>query len=1161
MALTLRFQQSSAFQQTLAKINAGESVVWDGAVGSSSVLLGASVLEATKRPLLALVTHVGQVERVASDFSFFTDAPVYAYPALNPQAFENNKEVYLAEDADFGARLRVLKALDKACAPDSNDESKRFIVVASLLAVMQPVPSESQVSAETVSLKVGDYYDRDELIHWLAEGGLQATSAVEFPGEYSARGDILDVYAIDWKIPYRIEFFGDTIESIRSFNVVDQRKMEAVDSLEISRIETHGKADARFVDRLPKDSVVLMNDTSLLIAETKRMLAVRDGQNKAEEPAVEDVVNALYTRPTVHSVTVASGTEYGNLVIRDAFSSVERLQGNLSQIERAFNETLVDETVALACPSEADVRRLRETFQTTKLGRENRIEYKVGSLLAGFEWREGKVCFISSDQLFGRAVTRRVRSSERSARNKTVDSFLELNPGELVVHVDHGLARFRGIETQKDGDLYLDKLKLEFYGGKYVYVPIANIGKIQRYVGPKSRGIKLSHYGGSKWKKQRMDAFVSILQNAQQLIDLQAKRQATVGTEFPEDGPWQKGFEALFPFSETEDQKTVIEAIKKDMESPRPMDRLLCGDVGFGKTEVALRAAFKAVEAGYQVAFLSPTTVLAEQHYRTFCDRASSFPINIATLSRFSTKKEQKATIEKLETGEVDVVIGTHRILQKDVRFNKLGLVVIDEEQKFGVEDKERLKRFRETVDVLTLTATPIPRTLHYALLGIRDISNLTTPPAERLPVETRVLQYDPEVVSRAVLRELNRGGQVFFLHNRVSDIESVAAGLRELIPSARIRVGHAQMDALELESIMRDFVLKKFDMLVCTTIIESGIDIPNANTMFVDQADKFGLAELHQLRGRVGREKKQAYCYLMLEPHKVLTPDAVKRLQALKEYDKLGAGYQIAMKDLEIRGAGNILGVEQSGHLEAIGYELYCELLEAAVCTLKKEPQKVLIDVDVNMPCSAILPKEYISEDRSRMDFYRRFNRVKSFEDISDLRDELMDRFGPLPQEAENLVFYAQIKLASHKCRVKRVKLIEFQDLHGFVPKLELCFVAQDRMFLMQSLLERRHISMRFLEGARGGFSAFINLPRDLFDANGKARASELLKYVFDVLNTYEDEDVINRYRTQAERPQKSESEETAKQPEKNKNVKRGADSPLGAKMRELKKSRNKQG
>ncbi|MCA9181855.1 MAG: transcription-repair coupling factor, partial [Planctomycetales bacterium] len=557
-----------------------------------------------------------------------------------------------------------------------------------------------------------------------------------------------------------------------------------------------------------------------------------------------------------------------------------------------------------------------------------------------------------------------------------------------------------------------EHLVIEFDGGTKLFVPSSKIEWIQRYVGGTKSRPKLAKIGGLSWAKQKKAAESAVQDMAVELLELQARRRSQPGIAFAADSIWQSQFDASFSYVETPDQLTAIEAVKQDMTITRPMDRLICGDVGFGKTEVAMRAAFKAIDSGYQVAVLVPTTVLAEQHYKTFRERMAEFPFDIEKLSRFATPAQQRETVKGIGSGRVDIVIGTHRIASKDLKFYNLGLLIIDEEQRFGVEMKERLKHIRTNVDVLTLSATPIPRTLHMSLVGVRDISNLETPPEDRLSVETRTIRFDENLIRNAILRELNRGGQIYFVHNRVNDIEEVAAKLQRIVPEASLVIGHGQMHEGKLEQVMIDFIDHKYDILLATTIIESGLDIPNANTIFIDDANRYGLAELHQLRGRVGRYKHQAYCYLLVDRHRHLSPDASRRLHAIEEYSQIGAGFGIAMRDLEIRGAGNLLGTQQSGHIAAIGYELYCQLLGNAVRELTHQPPKLTVDVEIDIPVKAFLPPEYVPELRHRIDIYRRLSRISDVRELDDVRDELEDRFGRIPAPVTMLLQVAELKI-----------------------------------------------------------------------------------------------------------------------------------------------------
>jgi transcription-repair coupling factor (superfamily II helicase) len=612
----------------------------------------------------------------------------------------------------------------------------------------------------------------------------------------------------------------------------------------------------------------------------------------------------------------------------------------------------------------------------------------------------------------------------RRRQARAIDSFLELREGDLVVHVAHGIGRYRGLRLLEKDDRAEEHLELEYHGGTKIYVPSAKIELVQKYVGGKGAKVSLAHIGGKAWVRQKEAAQRAVTDLAAEMIELQAARDARPGIAFPPDTEWQREFDAAFPYQETPDQLTSIDDIKRDMQAGRPMDRLLCGDVGFGKTELAIRAAFKAIDAGYQVAVLVPTTVLAEQHRRTFSARMAEFPFEIAAISRFCTAKEQREIIQRTAEGQIDILIGTHRMASSDVQFANLGLLVIDEEQRFGVEIKERLKALRTTVDVLTMTATPIPRTLHMSLLGVRAISNLETPPADRLAVETRVTRFSDQLVRHAVMRELNRGGQIYFVHNRINDIRGVAARLADIAPEAQIDIGHGQMPEHELEDVMLRFVRGETDILLSTTIVESGLDIPNANTIFIDDADRYGLADLHQLRGRVGRYKHRAYCYLLVDENRHLSPEAARRLRAIEEFSQMGAGFALAMRDLEIRGAGNILGTQQSGHIATVGYEMYCTLLERAVRQLKQLPPRELLDVNIDLPGEAYLPRGYVPDMRAKIDLYRRLARLTTEAAVDDFASELGDRFGPLPEVVHHLLELARLRIWAHGWGVHEIRL-----------------------------------------------------------------------------------------------------------------------------------------
>ena len=1122
-----RLAETDEFQRTLSAIKNRGSVVWSGCVGSSYVLLSGALSNITRRPMLVIVPKVGQVERVARELKLFAKAPIFPYPTLQDYLLDDPSEkVFVTDNSDLVARLKALKAL---CGESYNDETVKQglaqnhdesayapIIVSSLPALLQPTPAHDQIFQSSIELAVEKEFRRETLIQWLQDGGFVPTAAVELRGEYSVRGSIVDIFSFEGDLPIRVEFFGDEIIEIREFNVSDQRTVRPLSSVVISYCHVKGAAQSRFDDYLTDDVLVVIRDVTATTQEARR---ISSEVNNKGCLTVDEAMNSLYRRSTIHAVDVATGLEYAQHTVEGNFRSVERLQGSMDHVDGALNGLEADEKVYVVCPLKGNVQRIQDTIQAVHPEILGQLYFTVGELSEGFEWRPGRVCFISDQQLFSRSsLLSSGKASSKSGvggeQRRIIDSFLELNEGDYVVHVERGVARYMGIQRLTNANQEEDNLILQFADVR-VYLPVSQIRKIQRYFGTTgTKGAQLSRYSNNKsWNKKKEEVRKSVWEYAVKMLQLQAARRMQKGISFDPDHEWQAEFENDFPFEETPDQVEAINIIKKDMESDRPMDRLLCGDVGFGKTEVAIRAAFKAVMSGYQVAILAPTTVLVEQHFRTLQERMVKFGVTVASLSRYSSKQEQAKTVEALHSGRIDVVVGTHRLLSKDVGFKKLGLVIIDEEQKFGVEHKEGLKRICNLVDVLTITATPIPRTLHLSLLGVRDVSNLVTPPANRLPIETKVLRYNESVIRRAVIRELNRGGQVYYVHNRVNDIDEAAERLRNLVPEASVDVGHAQMSTIQQENVMKRFIAHQFDILVSTTIIESGVDIPNANTMIIEGANQFfGLAQLHQLRGRVGRSTKQAYCYLTIPPDVSMSAQSTKRMLALSEYDKLGSGVQIAMKDLEIRGAGDILGTQQSGHLNTVGYEMYCDFLDAAIHDLKNEPRKVRIDVEVDLPCSAVFELENMDQS-VKIDFYRRIDRASTFDEVYDIKDEMIDRFGGLPKDAKRFFKLAIIRVAAFQYGVKR---LEKEDVSGTITHgkmLKVTFRSSQPMIDFQQRMSVRHIDVRILEDH---LVAFLDFPRDLFTENGEPKEDRILEYVGQLFNApFNDEDFEPKRKT----------------------------------------------
>jgi transcription-repair coupling factor (superfamily II helicase) len=913
-------------------------------------------------------------------------------------------------DSDLAERLQVLQRLRRR----RPDDVKPMLVTAYIGGAIQLFPTPQQMAESTRTLRVGDEIEMGAVSQWLAENGFASTTAVHLPGEFATRGGLMDVYSADQTHPTRIEWFGDEIESIRQFDLASQRSIEAIDEVEITAFgvaeDDESDQDARSVqlgpisDYLPEDTLVIVVEPHDCKLSAENLLSRTE-----DDRHFTDFESLLASMSHLPTVTASLLNEGAATTIDLQATSADGFALALEETQTRIDTVAADHDILLVGDTPSDSERLMEILADTDAAKRGRVKPTVAQISGGFRLTEAKLLVLTGAELFQRSPVRRGKTR---AKGKPIASSLQLEPGDLVVHLSHGIGLYRGLDHIEKNGQHVEHMVLEYDGGSKIYVPASRIGLIQRYVGGTKNRPRLAKVGGQAWAKQKKAAETAVTDMASELLELQARRTSRKGIAFDPDHVWQKQFDASFPYQETPDQLTAITDCKNDMELVKPMDRLICGDVGFGKTEVAMRAAFKAVTSGYQVAVLVPTTVLAEQHFHNFRNRMAEFPVRIEKLSRFCTAAEQRRTVKDLAAGKVDIVVGTHRLASKDVGFSNLGMVIIDEEQRFGVGVKERLKNKYAMVDVLTLSATPIPRTLHMALVGVRDISNLETPPAERRSVETMVSRWDDQLIRTAIVRELNRGGQMFMVHNRIGDMERIAAKIREIVPEIRIVTGHGQMPEGQLEQVMVDFIEHKYDMLLATTIIESGLDIPNANTIFIDEADHYGLSDLHQLRGRVGRYKHQAFCYMLVAPHKHLSPEASKRLRAIEEFSQMGAGFAISMRDLEIRGAGNLLGSQQSGHIAAVGYEMYCHLLEDAVRQIQNLPPALSADVDIDLPVEAYLAPEYVPDLRHKIDLYRRIAKLESNDEIESIREELLDRFGPLPDAAERMLQLAELRL-----------------------------------------------------------------------------------------------------------------------------------------------------
>ncbi|MEM6278585.1 MAG: transcription-repair coupling factor [Verrucomicrobiota bacterium] len=965
-------------------------------------------------------------------------------------------EESLPDPESAAERLAVLKELHEAIKANEGP-----IIVLTREALDEVAPPPGSLTRQAELLQVGDQLEISQLAQSLEEAGYDEEAQVYQRGQYALRGGIVDVFSWQALHPVRIELFDLEIESIREFDVDTQTSIRKVPECDILFSEANLEHSGRVSDYLGDEDLVIAVECETELAH----VVLSTGVALPDEGVTEDFSGACYDNPLGE---FGAGDFILQETKRDEFSR---------QLKDWRKEKW---NVLMAFHSDGEKERFAELVFENAWD-DGFLKPVIGNLSRGFTIPDAKIAVLSDAEIFGRyqntRAQRRYRLAKERESSQQVSSLREFNYGDLVVHIDYGIGKFRGIKTREKADGSEEVLEIEYDEQARLFVPLEQAHLVSRYIGSGKKAPKLSKLGDKRWSRLRKNAENSIMDYAARLLSIQAEREAHKGFAHEPDNKWQWEFENAFIYKETPDQLRAIEEAKQDMESPRPMDRLVCGDVGFGKTEVAIRAAFKAVMSGKQVAMLVPTTVLAEQHFLNFRERMSDFPIRIETLSRYRTAAEQRQTLEDLASGKVDIVIGTHRLISKDVAFHDLGLVVVDEEQRFGVTHKERFKELWRFVDVLTLSATPIPRTLYLSMMGVREMSVIDTPPASRRPVATTICPYDERIIRSAIEKELARQGQVFFLHNRVKTIRGMKRRIEDLVPGARVEVGHGQMGDEELEDVMSRFIAGVFDVLVCTTIIESGVDIPNANTIMIDRADRFGLADLYQIRGRVGRADRRAYAYLMLPPDMLTVGDARKRINAIKQYSSLGAGFKIAMRDLEIRGAGNLLGTQQSGHIAAIGFDLYCQLLKQSVGKLKGEAVADRIESSVhidflstneshyqrspegNLP--AFIPGHYMPEARLRITAYRELAESSRIEDLEKLRTDWADRFGRIPPAVENLLLVTELKIrAAHKgCgsieiqdrKLKLTKNGKYIQINGKFPRL----IGDDEEEWLESALD----------------------------------------------------------------------------------------------------------
>ena len=940
------------------------------------------------------------------------------YPVDLPlvQADSRNREI----QAGRVAAMRILQG------------EERGIVFVTAEALLQKLPILQKVLGSGVVVTLGQQLEQQELLERLIELGYERTTQVDAIGQFCLRGDILDIFPINSQYPARIEWFDDTIDAMRSFDLDNQRSIESLSAVKIVPLQIESGEDfsASVFDYLAASTRLVVDEPSRLFELLQKLYTESSGY--ADELWSPAELEGFCAQKRAW-VVAALGHSRLQLFkdINVPVRSVAPYNRNLELLTGDLQGWLADGQVPVVMmSSDIKARGLADSLQSRNLNaafvkegallRTGRITVISGELTAGFRFWNENWLLLTENDIFGMQKKRRLHTKNSGAQ---LQYFSEIKAGDYVVHSVHGIGRYIGVENVLVDGVHRDYLLLAYAGDDKLYVPVEQVGMLHKYVGNEGQAPRLSKMGGADWKRVQSKARAAITELAEELLRLYAQRKIIPGHAFAEDTEWQRDFEERFPYEETPDQLKAIAEIKADMEKPEPMDRLLCGDVGYGKTEVAIRAAFKAVMDGKQVAVMVPTTVLAQQHFMTFKERMQPFGVKVEMVSRFCTPREQKRILNDLENGQVDVLIGTHRLLQQDVLFPDLGLLVIDEEQRFGVAQKEKIKRWKTGVDVLTLSATPIPRTLHMSLVGIRDMSVLEEPPIDRLPIQTFVMEHNEEIIREAINRELARGGQVYYVYNRVRNIDEVTAEIMKMVPDANVAFAHGQMSERELENIMMAFINGEIDVLVATTIIETGLDISNVNTIIIDDADRMGLSQLYQLRGRVGRSNRTSYAFLMYKRDKALKEVAQKRLAAIREYTELGSGIKIAMRDLEIRGAGNLLGEAQSGHMEAVGYDLYCKMLNDAVRRLKGDPTiEEEFETEIDIQVEALIPAKYIPSEYQKLDMYKKIAEIQNEEDYRDMQEELIDRFGDIPKVTQNLLYIARIKAKAHQTGIEQI-------------------------------------------------------------------------------------------------------------------------------------------
>jgi transcription-repair coupling factor (superfamily II helicase) len=1056
---------SAPFRQVLERLAAGDRDILVHGLPST---LGAFLLTGIQRqqppPILVVAADESRAEAWRDDLTAIAgEEIVHYFPAWDVGLYDGR-----SPDADVSG-LRIEAAARLAAEEPT-------IVVAPAAALLTPLIPKEALSASTLHLRAGDEHDPDRLITHLVDAGFESVPIIDGTGQFSSRGGILDIHPVGLDLPVRLEFFGDEIESIRTFDITSQRSVQTVDTAVIlparevvlhrpffddyvprlEAVESDTGVDltavkdelemgattlegveslmsvlygerAGLFDYLGSETLCFVEEADDIDSEVQHALAPsrKDWERHTErgthlpiDRLVHDV-DWLWQRLESHRRLRPAPVGEAQQAVRFGASEPRVVQGELAVLKQEIQR--LDEegyTIHILSETQGQSSRLREIFADWS----DDVAFGLGALSRGFVFPEAKVAILNDHEIFSRQKSRYRYRRFKAA--KPISSFDAMQRGDYVVHVDHGIGRYTGLRRLTISNRDHDCLEVTYQGSDKLFVPVEQLDLLRRYSSAEGDVPLLSKLGSSAWEKLKERTKEEIFKMAGELIQLYAERKSLPGTKFSGDTPMVRELEAAFPFQETPDQLRTVDEVKRDMESPHPMDRLVCGDVGYGKTEVAVRAAFKAVCDHFQVAVLVPTTILAQQHFQTFAERMSRFPVRVEVMSRFRSTKELKAVAQDVRDGKVDVLIGTHRILSQDVKFKNLGLMVVDEEQRFGVKHKERLKEFKRLVDVITLTATPIPRTMHMSLMGARDMSVINTPPQDRLPIHTEIIAFDEARIVEAIQREIGRGGQVYFVHNRVQSIHRLVEFLQDLLPEVRFCVAHGQMPSRKLEQIMFDFMERKYDCLVSTMIIESGIDIPSVNTLLVNRADMLGLAQLYQIRGRVGRSKERAYAYLLVPKGKKLTRKSRLRLRAVEEFADLGSGFNIAMRDMEIRGAGNLLGAQQHGFITAVGFDLYTRLLDEAVRELKGERVEDQVDPEIKIAVTAYIPDDYVPDGDLKMEFYQRLADARRVVDLLAIKEEMEDRFGRAPWQAKALMHIMEIKVMARQLGLASVHL-----------------------------------------------------------------------------------------------------------------------------------------